>query len=118
APLDVYPGYAFTPDSRAIVVTYGGEIWRVPVDKSSPSKIPFSADVKLALGPEVRFNYRVDTNPTFTSHQVRDIAPSPDGKKLAFSSLDRIYVMDLPNGKPERVTKADVGEYGPVWSPD
>ncbi|HVX38741.1 MAG TPA: amidohydrolase family protein [Gemmatimonadaceae bacterium] len=118
APLDVYPGYAFTPDSKAIVVTYGGEIWRVPVDKTAPTKIPFTADVKLALGPEVKFKYRVDTNPTFTAHQVRDIAPSPDGKKLAFSSLDRIYVMDLPNGTPERVSKADVGEYGPVWAPD
>ncbi|MBS1241877.1 MAG: hypothetical protein H6R40_1304, partial [Gemmatimonadetes bacterium] len=31
ATLDVLPGYAFTPDSKAIVVSYGGEIWRVAV---------------------------------------------------------------------------------------
>lgn len=118
APLDAYPGYAFAPDSKSIVVTYGGEIWRVPVDKSAPVKIPFSADVKMAMGPEVKFTYRVDTNSTFTAHQIRDIAPSPDGKKLAFTSLDRLYVMDLPNGKPVRVSNADVGEYGATWSPD
>jgi Tol biopolymer transport system component len=118
APLDVYPGYAFTPDSRAVVVSYGGEIWRVPVDKSPATKIPFEADVKLELGPEVKFAYRVDTAATFTAHQVRDIAPSPDGTKLAFSALDRIYVMDWPSGKPARVSASDVGEYGPVWSPD
>ena len=47
APMDVLPGYAFTPDSKAIVVSYGGEIWRVPLDKSAPSRIPFSADVDL-----------------------------------------------------------------------
>ena len=118
APLDAYPGYAFTPDSKSVIVSYGGEIWRVPIDKSAAKKVPFTADVKLEIGPEVKFAYRVDTASQFTAHQVRDIAPSPDGTKLAFSALDRIYVMDLPNGKPTRVSTNDVGEYGPVWSPD
>jgi Tol biopolymer transport system component len=118
APLDAYPGYSFTPDSKSVVVTYGGEIWRVPVDKSAAKKIPFVAEVKLEIGPEVKFANRVDTSSQFTSHQVRDIAPSPDGTKLAFSALDRVYVMDLPSGKPARVSSNEVGEYGPVWSPD
>jgi imidazolonepropionase-like amidohydrolase/Tol biopolymer transport system component len=118
APLDAYPGYAFTPDSKAIIVSYGGEIWRVPVDKSAATKIPFEATVKIEMGPEVKFAYRVDTTATFTAHQIRDIAPSPDGTRLAFSALDRIYVMTLPNGKPERVSTQDVGEYGPTWAPD
>ena len=118
APMDAYPGFAFTPDSKAVVVSYGGEIWRVPVDKSAPTKIPFEAEVKLEMGPEVKFAYRVDTASQLVAKQIRDIAPSPDGSKLAFSSLDRLYVMDLPNGTPQRVTKANVGEFGPVWSPD
>ena len=118
APLDAYPGYSFTPDSKAIVVSYGGEIWRVPVDRGAAAKIPFSADVKMAMGPEVKFTYRVDTSASFTSHQVRDVATSPDGKQLAFTSLDRVYVMDLPNGKPARVTGNEIGEYGPTWAPD
>ena len=118
APMDAYPGYAFTPDSKAIVVSYGGEIWRVPVDKSAPVKIPFEAEVKLEMGPEVKFVYRVDTGTAFTAKQIRDIAPSPDGTRLAFSALDRLYVVDLPSGTPQRVTKADVGEFGPAWSPD
>ena len=109
APLDAYPGYSFTPDSRSVVVTYGGEIWRVPVDKSPAVKIPFSAKVDLAIGPELKFTYRVDTSATLTAKQIRDIAISPDGSKLAFSALDRVYVMDWPNGKPQRVTNAEVG---------
>ena len=118
APMDAYPGYAFTPDSKAIVVSYGGEIWRVPVDKSAPAKIPFEAEVKLEMGPEVKFAWRVDTATGFTAKQVRDIAPSPDGTRLAFSALDRLYVVDLPGGTPQRVTKNDVGEFMPVWAPD
>ena len=118
APLDAYPGYSFTPDSKAIVVSYGGEIWRVPVDRSAAAKIPFVADVKMAMGPEVKFTYRVDTSASFAAHQIRDVVPSPDGTKLAFTSLDRVYVMDLPNGKPTRVTSNEIGEYGATWSPD
>jgi Tol biopolymer transport system component len=118
APLDAYPGYSFTPDSKAVVVSYGGEIWRVPVDRGAAAKIPFSADVKMAMGPEVKFTYRVDTGANFTSHQIRDVAPSPDGKQLAFTSLDHLYVMDLPNGKPARVSGNEIGEYGPTWAPD
>jgi len=118
APMDAYPGYSFMSDSKSVVVSYGGEIWRVPVDRSAPTKIPFEAEVKLEVGPEVKFAYRVDTSASFNAKQVRDIAQSPDGSKLAFSALDRVYVMTLPNGKPQRVSKADVGEFGPVWSPD
>ncbi|MEP6691861.1 MAG: amidohydrolase family protein [Gemmatimonadaceae bacterium] len=118
APLDVLPGFAFTPDSKAVVASYGGEIWRVPVDKSAPSKIPFTADVAIDAGPEVRFSYKVDDAATFTAKQIRDAVPSPDGTRLAFTSLDRVYVMDYPAGRPRRVTDLDVGEFYPAWSPD
>lgn len=118
APMDAYPGYSFTPDSRAVVVFYGGGIWRVPVDGSAPARIPFEAEVELEMGPEVSFQYRVDTSTTFTARQVRDLAPSPDGTKLAFSSVGRIYVMDLPNGTPQRVTTSTTGEFMPAWSRD
>ena len=118
APMDAYPGYSFTPDSRSVVVSYGGGIWRVPVDGTAPAKIPFEAEVRLEMGPEVKFAYRVDTAATFTARQVRDLAPSPDGTKLAFSALDKVYVMDLPNGTPRRVSGATVGEFMPAWSPD
>ena len=118
SPLDVLPGYAFTPDDKAIVMSYGGEIWRVPLDRTKPVNIPFTADVSLDAGPEVRFAYKVDDAPSFTAHQIRDIAPSPDGKRLAFVALNRVYVMDLPNGSPRRITTQDVGEFYPAWSPD
>ncbi len=118
ASMDAYPGFSFTPDSRSVVVSYGGGIWRVPADGTASTKIPFSADVALEMGPEVKFAYRVDTASTFTAHQVRDLAPSPDGAKLAFSALDKIYVMDLPHGVPRRVSTATVGEFMPAWSQD
>jgi len=118
APLDVLPGYSFTPDSRSIVVSYGGEIWRVPVDGTAPAKIPFTVDADVAIGPEVKFAWRVNDSATFTARQIRDGVPSPDGTKLAFTAVNRLYVMDWPSGTPRRLTTMNVGEHMPSWSPD
>jgi Tol biopolymer transport system component len=49
---DVLPGMAFTPDSRELVASYGGKIWRVPIDGGEPVQIPFQVDVELEVGPE------------------------------------------------------------------
>jgi Tol biopolymer transport system component len=118
ASLDVLPGYSFTPDSRAIVISYDGGFWRVPIDGAAPAQIPFSADVTIQAGPEVRFAYAVDDASSFTAKQIRDIAPSPDGKRLAFTAMDRVYLMDLPNGTPRRISTGTINEHFPTWSPD
>jgi len=118
ANMDVLPGYAFTPDSRAIVISYGGEIWRVPVEGSTATKVPFTVNAEVAVGPAVTFEYPVDTAPSFTAKQIRDAVPSPDGRRVAFTALDRLYGADLPGGTPRRLTTQEVGEYSPAWSPD
>ena len=118
ATMDVLPGYAFTPDSRAVVMSYGGEIWSVPVDGTAPARIPFTADAQVAIGPEVKFEYPIEDDATFVVKQIQHPVPSPDGRRLAFSALDRLYVMDLPDGAPRRVTDQNTGEFQPTWSPD
>jgi Tol biopolymer transport system component len=116
--MDVLPGYSFTPDSKAVVISYGGEIWRVPVDGTPAVKIPFSVDAQVAVAPRLKFDYPIEDTPTFTVKQIRDAVPSPDGRRIAFTALDRVYVTDLAGGTPQRVSNQDVGEYFPTWSPD
>ena len=116
--IDVLPGYDFTPDSRAIVISYGGELWRVPVDGSAAARIPFTIDVDVAIGPEVKFQYPIEDSPTIVASQIRDAVPSPDGKRVAFSALGDLYVMELPGGEPRRVAGTPEGEFHPSWSPD
>ena len=118
ADMDVLPGYSFTPDSKFIVISYGGGIWRVPIDSTPAARIPFTVNAEVALGPQLRFRYPIPDSATFTVKQIRDPVVSPDGSKIAFSALDRLYVADLPNGTPRRVTTMDVGEFQPAWSPD
>ncbi len=115
---DAYPGMSFTPDSREVIAYWGGGIWRVPVDGSEPTPIPFRVDVEMAIGPEVDFDYPIEDTPTFVAKQVRDAVPSPSGDRIAFSLMARVYVMQWPDGTPTRLTDAEVNEHMPAWSPD
>ena len=118
APQGVLPAMAFTPDSKFVIASYGGKLWKLPVDGSAATEIPFEADVKLAMGPRLYFNYAIKDTTHKLATQIRDAVPSPDGKKLAFTALNRLYVMDYPNGAPKRVTKNEYTEAMPTWSPD
>ncbi len=114
---DLMPGASFTPDSRAFITTWGGRIWRVDLATQAATEIPFVAPVRLELGPLVQVATPVDTGDILL-RQVRDPSVSPDGSRLVFSALDRLYVMQLPNGTPRRLTSDTVLEQQPRWSPD
>ena len=118
APMDALPGMSFTPDSKELVASYGNRIWRVPVDGSGQTEIPFHVQASVDVGPELAFRYPIADSAQFTVRQIRDGVPSPDGRMLAFISLDRLYVMDWPTGTPRRVSNLGTIEADPAWSPD
>ncbi|HET9369032.1 MAG TPA: amidohydrolase family protein [Vicinamibacterales bacterium] len=95
---DVYPSSAFLPDSSAVITSYDGRIWRVAVPTGDAREIPFTADVDQQIGPLVKFEYPIDDE-KLTVSQIRGARPSPDGRRVAFTALDRLYVADLPQGK-------------------
>jgi Tol biopolymer transport system component len=114
---DLMPGSSFTPDSKAFVTSFDGKIWRVEVPSGQVTPVPFTAGVDLSLGPRVNFDYRVADGPV-RAQQIRYARLSPDGRKLAFTALEHVYVMDYPNGAPRRVSTTDAGEHHPTWSPN
>ena len=114
---DLLPGYAFVPDGSSIVVTYGGKIHRVDVEPSGEREIPFRANVDLDIGPLASFQRKVDEGPV-RSRLIQDPVQSPDGKQLAFSAMAHLYVMDLDERRPRRLTGAAINEFKPAWSPD
>ena len=119
ATLDLLPGYAFTPDGTALVASYDGRLWRVPMDGGDPSEIPLEVDVTIHAGPRLDFDYPVEDSPTFRVRQIRDVVLSPDGSRVAFTALGRLYVMDADGGEPQRIGAGIEGAlFEPAWSPD
>ncbi|WP_462250659.1 amidohydrolase family protein [Ekhidna sp.] len=118
ARLGVYPAMAFTPDNQSVIASYGGKIWRIPINGGNATEIPFEVDEELDFGPMVQFDYPIYDSAKMIANQIRDAKRSPDGSKLAFTVLNRLYVMEYPSGTPKRVTKNDFTEAMPTWSPD
>jgi Tol biopolymer transport system component len=114
---DLLPGSAFSPDSKSFVTSYGGKIWRINLQTGQKDEIPFEADVDQQLGPPVRREFSLDDR-SVSVRLVSDPALSPDAKRVAFSALDRIWIMTLPDGTPQRLTDGHAGEFHPSWSAD
>ncbi|MDX6710423.1 MAG: hypothetical protein QOH96_1439 [Blastocatellia bacterium] len=114
---DTWPGYSFTADSKALIASVDGKIQRIEIATGTMHVIPFTAKVSMDVGPRSYFEYRVDQEPV-RARLIRWPSLSPDGRKLVFSSLSKLYIMDMPSGKPRRLTESSDGEFYPVWSPD
>ncbi|HEX9652145.1 MAG TPA: amidohydrolase, partial [bacterium] len=114
---DLMPGYAFTPDSKAIVASLNGKIYRIDVPTGSQMEIPFEVDVSLQLGPLSHFEKQVEDGPVKV-RQIRWGRLSPDGSQLAFTALHDLYVKNLATGKVTQLAPMSAGQFAPAWSPD
>ena len=111
------PGFAFLPSGDSLVIGYGGKLKRVDLASARAEDIPFTAPVKLDLGPTLTRNVPIDTGPV-RARIIQGPVQSPDGRQLAFSALTHLYVADLAGGEPRRLTDGDEPAYQPAWSPD
>lgn len=115
---DLMPGYCFMPDGKSLIVPVNGKIQRVDFETGKATAIPFTAKVQAEIAPRVYFENRVDDSATVRARLIRWPAMSPDGKRVVFSSLNKLWVADLPSGTARRLTDSQAGEFMPSWSPD
>lgn len=115
--LDLIPRYAFTPDSKAILIAYEGKIERRPVDGAAPQRIPFTARLHLAVGPSTRIGFREETGPV-RAKLPQGTTPSPDGARVAYAALGSLYVQPLAGGASLRLPVTGDPPSLPAWSPD
>ncbi len=116
APLGVLPAMSFTPDSKEIIASYGGKIYRIPIDGGEAINIPFKISEKLVMGPQLKFDYPVDDSSTFLVNQIRDSKISPDGNSIVFSALNKLYIMNFKDQIPRRLTNFSFIEAMPAWN--
>lgn len=115
--MGLMPGYSFTNDSKSIITTAQGKLWKIDVPSGKKKEIKFEIDIKLKLGPSVNFTEPVPDGDV-TATQIENPRISPDGSKVVFNAFHKLYIKDLPDGTPKRLTNLDSGEFQPVWSED
>jgi Tol biopolymer transport system component len=114
-----YPAYSWTPDSKSIVIHQGGKIRRLDLATGTVSTIPFTARVHRVISEQAWTPNRL-TDSAVETHFIRWGSTSPDGRTLVFQAFGRIWLQDLPDGTPRRLTPESFGpfEFHPTWSPD
>ena len=118
APMGVLPAMSFTPDSKEIVASYGGKFYRIPAAGGDAINIPFEIETELLVGPRVDFKYPIKDDKDFVATQIRDAAVSPDGKQVAFTVLNRLYLYDIQKASYRRLTSNNFTEAQPSWNSD
>lgn len=114
-----FPRFAWLPDGSGLVAWEGGQLRRIELGTGKVSSIPFRARVRRVLSEAVRSRIAVDDS----VHRVRFIqwpVASPDGRRLAFVAGGRVWMMDLPEGRPTPLVPETPGtvQLTPAWSPD
>jgi Tol biopolymer transport system component/imidazolonepropionase-like amidohydrolase len=114
----VYPSIAWTPDNKSLVFWAGGKLQRVDVATKKVTPIPFRVRGTRALHEAVRFPQAVAPE-KFQVKMLRWVQVSPQGDKAVYQALGHLYVRDLPNGSPRRLTKqTEHSELYPSFSRD
>ncbi len=114
-----YPNMAWMPDSRHLVFWAGGEIRRIDIGSREVTAIPFHvSDTRTVYEAPLP---RSEVAPaTFMTTMARNAEVSPDGSKVVFESVGRVYIKSLPDGVARRLTSDGGGnfEYDPSFSRD
>jgi imidazolonepropionase-like amidohydrolase/Tol biopolymer transport system component len=109
-----YPGYAWTPDGKSIVITAMGKFVRVDVEARRATQIPFNAHVSQKITEAVRSPIKVAPE---RDHARLLRWAERSGDRVVYSALGKIYVKE-GNAEPRRLFKTNYLEYAPSFSAD
>ncbi|HKH43255.1 MAG TPA: amidohydrolase family protein [Thermoanaerobaculia bacterium] len=102
----VYPAMAWTPDSRSVVFWAGGKIRRVDAGSRQVATIPFHVKTTRAVTAALHFPVPVAPD-KFDTKMLRWVQTSPRGDRVLYQALGYVWIKDLPNGTPRRLTRQD-----------
>ena len=109
--------FMFSRDSKTLWIGYGGKIHRIDITSGTDTIIPFIADIKVEMGASLYHTYTIDRDSLNVSY-IENGDISPNGKTFVFSALSKLYLMQLPNGKPKPLTEQPTRQFSPKFSPN
>ncbi len=117
--MTILPGMVWSADGKSMVLSQGGKIRRLWIENGKVENIPFTVHVHRTIS-EMAYSPIPFHDAAFEAKFIRWQTASPNGKRIVFQAIDKLWLMDLPNGKPTRLTPDSFtpGEFSPAWSPD
>ena len=114
----VYPSMAWTPDSKSLVFWAGGKIHRLDVASQRVADVPFHVHTTRKVTAALRYPQEVAPR-TFDTKMLRWVDVSPKGDRVVYQALGHLWIRNLPDGTPRRLTKqSDHWELYPSFSRD
>lgn len=115
--------FDWTPDSKQIVFWTGGKFHKLAVNQGSadePKLATIEVNVKAKLRYADALRFPVDVAPQdFDVKALRWSQKSPDGNRIVFQALGKLYVRNLKSGNTKRLTKQNEhDEFYPRFSND
>lgn len=112
-----YTNFNWTPDGNHLIFWAQGGIHKLNVATLNIEQIPFTTKLNHQIADAVHFKF--DPAPeSFTAKAVRHAVTSPDGDRLIFNAAGYLWIKDLPDGTPERLTNDSNLEFEPAFSPN
>jgi imidazolonepropionase-like amidohydrolase/Tol biopolymer transport system component len=109
--------YNWMPDNQHIVIWANGKINKIDTQTGNSEIIPFEAESSHEIVKAVRFKQDIAAD-KFTAKAVRQLRTSPDGNKVVFGAAGYLWMKELPDGTPKRLTSGSDFEFEPTFSPD
>lgn len=116
---DVFPTGVSWVSSNELLYTADGQIKVRKIDAGENRTIPFSATLTVAKREDYpKRDY------DFTSSLARPVKGimrpmvSPNGDQIAFTALSDLWLLDIGDPNPRRLTEDPYLDVDPAWSPD
>jgi len=114
----VYPTLSWTPDNKALLFWADGEIKQLTVADKTLATIPFQVDTSKQIQTAVQVKQNIDNDQVKTK-MLRFVQVSPDGKQAVFTAMGHLYITDVDEPNPKRLTKQSTDfEFYPQFSRD
>jgi imidazolonepropionase-like amidohydrolase/Tol biopolymer transport system component len=113
----VYPGFAWSPDGKSIVIYGNGKLWEVDVNTKDYTEIPFEVNARHKIQKTVRFDNKVHEDEIILK-VLRGAVTSPDGNKIVYNAAGYLYIYDKNSKNAKRLTNDKNIEYEPSFSSD
>jgi len=114
----VYPTIDWTPDNKSLIFWANGKINKLDIGTSKIQEIPFTVKVTKQVQKALRFKQPIESD-SFDVKMLRNVQVSPDGSKVIYEALGKLWIKKLPSGTPKRLTSQQQHfELNPQWSRD